>query len=55
MILPSDDVPVNGITPLTVMDDVDGSARSDNGENCGITKASGVCGVIDSLETGTES
>ena len=41
---------VADMIPLTVMNDVRGSARSGNGENAGITEASGVRGVVLDLE-----
>jgi len=37
------------------MSDIDGSARSENGENAGVIQASGVCGVVIDLEAETES
>ena len=40
---------------LTIMDDVDGSARIENGKNTRILKASGVCRAVLDLEQGTES
>ena len=41
--------------PLTIMNDVDGIARSQNGENSGIIKASGVFGAVLGLRAGTEN
>ena len=41
--------------PLTVMSDIDRSARSENGEKAGIIDASGVCGAKLDLKAGTES
>ena len=43
------------VVPLTVVSDVGVSARSEDGENAGITKASDVCGIVLDLEAGTES
>jgi len=40
---------------LTIVSDVDGSARIKNGELAGVIEASGVCGHVLDLETGTES
>ena len=39
----------------TIMGDIDGSARSENGENAGIIKASDVCKAERDLEAGTKS
>ena len=43
------------VTPLTIMNDIDGSARSENREYAGFIKAGGVCGVVFDLEVETES
>ena len=40
---------------LTIMSDVDGSARIENGKGPGILKASGVCRTVLDLEDETES
>jgi len=40
---------------LTIMNNTDGIARSQNGENAGIIEASGVLGVVLDLQTGTEN
>lgn len=40
---------------LTIMGNIDGSARSENSGNARIVKASGVCGAELSLEGGTGS
>jgi len=37
--------------PLTVMSDIDGSARSENGENAGVIKAGGIFRAELDLET----
>ena len=37
------------------MGDIDGNARSEDGENTGIVKASGVCGTVLDLGPNTES
>jgi len=42
------------MTTLTIMSDVDGSTRSDNGENTGVVKASGISGTVVDLEAETE-
>ena len=38
------------IIPLTVMSDIGGCARSEDGENAGITEASGIFGIEMDLE-----
>jgi len=43
------------MTPLTIMNDIDGSASSENGENAGVFKTSGICRVVVGLEAETES
>jgi len=43
------------MTPLTIMSDIDGSTRSENGENAGVIKTSGVFGAVVDLEAETES
>jgi len=43
------------MTPLTIMNDIDGSASNENGENAGAVKTSGVCGVVIDLEAENES
>jgi len=40
--------------PLTIMSDIDGIARSQNGENAGVIKASGILGVVLDLDAKTE-
>jgi len=42
------------MTPLTIMSDVNGSTRRENGENTGVVKASGVSGTVVDLEAETE-
>jgi len=46
---------VTYMTPLTIMCNIDGSTRSENGENAGVVKASGVCGAVADLEAETKS
>jgi len=43
------------MTPLTIMSNIDGSTRSENGENAGVVKASGICGAVVDLGAETES
>jgi len=43
------------MTPLTIMSDIDGIASSENGENTGAVKASGICGAVADLEAETTS
>jgi len=43
-----------GMIALTIMGDIDGSARSENGENAGIVKAGGVRGTVFDLEAETQ-
>lgn len=52
---PWDDVWRSNNDPLTIMSDIDGIPRSENGENAGIIQASGVRGVVVGLEPHTES
>jgi len=40
---------------LTIVGDIDGSTRSENGENAGIIEAGGVRGTVLDLETETEA
>ena len=40
---------------LTVMGDIKGSARSENGESAGVIQAGGICWAVLDLQTGTES
>ena len=40
---------------LTIVNNLDGLARGQNGENPGITEASGVFGVVLNLQEGTET
>ena len=40
---------------LTIMGDIDGSTRSENGKSVGIVKAGGVCCAVLSLRVETES
>ena len=40
---------------LTVMGDIKGSARSENGESAGVVEAGGVCWAVLDLRAGTES
>jgi len=42
------------VIPLTIMGDIDGSARSENGGNGGVVQASGVHGAELGLKRGTE-
>ena len=41
--------------PLTIVNDIDGIARRENGENSGIIEASGVFWVVLYLQMGTEN
>ena len=43
------------IVPPTIMSNIDGSARSEKGENAGIIKASGICWAKLDLEAESES
>jgi hypothetical protein len=43
------------VTPLTIMNDIDGSAGSENREYAGFIKADGVYGTVLDLGVGTES
>jgi len=43
------------MTRLTIVGDVDGSTRSENGENAGVVQASGVRGTVLDLEAETEA
>ena len=40
---------------LTIMGDIDGSTRSENGKSAGIVKADGVCWAVFNLRVETES
>ena len=40
-------------TPLTIVDDFDGIARSENGVKAGIVKTSGILGAVFDLEVET--
>ena len=46
---------VIGMIRLTIVSDVDGTARIENGENAGVGEASGVGGTVLDLETEMES